>query len=135
MHPAYSGLASYDSLKARSNAHYDEEDAALRAAPDSGSFNNTQSLMNNQVSKFSSWAPYFQALQDQGVNKVGMDAGRPHGLASQPEWGADLALQQDPSTNIAGAQPVSHQSRVLNGLNLALPSVSRGQFGAGLKGY
>lgn len=129
MHPAYRGLANYDALKQQSDGVYDATDADLRSQEGYGGFNNTMNLMHNQVSKQSPWAPYFQALENQGVSKVGMDTGRPHGIADQPGWasqGASSTGAQIPhqplmdSTNIAGAQPVTPQSLMLNGLQNSL---------------
>lgn len=147
-HPAYRGLFDYDALKARSNANYDAQDAGLREAPDYGGYNNTMSIMANQANKQSPWSPYFQSLQDQGVSKVGMDMGRPQGLASNPEWatqgdvgnlaGTGDHIARQPlmdSQNIAGPQPVGFHSQILNGLTEALPQPSRGRFGTGVKGF
>lgn len=104
-HPAYTGLFDYDALKARSNQNYDAMDAGLREDGGSGSYNNTMNIMANQQNKLSPWAPYFQALQEQGVNKVGQDAARPMGIASAPGWGQGLAPLADTGDQIA-AQPL-----------------------------
>lgn len=128
-HPAYQGLFDYDALKARSNGVYDANDADLRNQEGYGGYNNTMNLIANSQNKQSPWAPYFQALQDQGVSRLGMDAGRPHGLADQPGWGANgnlgggapIAPQElMDSTNLAGAKPVHPKSLALTGLNHAL---------------
>lgn len=138
-HPAYKGLFDYDALKARSNANYDSQDASLRAAPDYGGFNNTMNLMGNQQNKQSQWAPYFQAMQDQGASKVAQDAGRPTGLATSPNFWSqgdvgnlyetgDHVAQQPlmDSTHLAGRKPVDPRNLALNGLNDAFRQPSHG---------
>lgn len=116
-HPAYKGLFDYDALKARSNQNYDSQDASLRDAPDYGGFNNTMSLIGNQQNKQSQWAPYFQALQDQGVSRLSQDVARPHGIADNPAWGqeamAPLASMSDQLT----PQPR------MNSTNIATPAI------------
>lgn len=143
MHPAFRGLFDYDALKARSNDHYDQADQDLRAEDGYGGYNNTMNLMHNQASKISPWAPYLQSLQENGVNRVGMDAGRPHGIADQPGFaeqgnlGGGYQVPHQPlmdSTNIAGEQPVNQRSLALNGLQSSLAPLPPGhdQFMAGL---
>lgn len=107
---AYNGLQDYGALKNRSNDVYDQTDADIRSGP--MDFNATMALINNQQSKVSPWAPYFQALDEQGVSKVGQDTARPQGLASNPQWwalgfangngsGDPYMLGNSPSTNLA----------------------------------
>ncbi len=86
------------------------------------------------------WEGLFQAMKEQGVGKVGMDSGRPSGIADDPEWwksgdvGA-LAPTTDPnamntadltnyarmqSNNLAGPQAPTSKTLGLEGLVTAL---------------
>lgn len=116
MHPAYRGLFDYDALKQQSNGVYDNADAELRQAPDYGSFNNTMSLMHNQVSKQSPWSPYFQSLDNQGVSKVGQDAARPQGIADAPGW-----VQQGDVGALSGTGYHIPQQPLMDSNNIATP--------------
>lgn len=119
MHPAYAGLFDYDALKNRSNAHYDEQDAALRDDQGYGGYNNTMNLMANQQNKMSPWAPYFQSLQDQGVNKLRQDPARGHGIADDPAW-----AQMGDIGNLSGVGDQIAAQPLMRSTNLAAPALA-----------
>lgn len=124
-HPAYRGLFDYDALKARSNANYDAQDASLRHAPDYGGYNNTMNIMGNQQNKQSTWAPYFQALQDQGVSRVGQDVMRPHGIADYPSWGQEAMAPLAAMSDQIPRQPLMDSNNIATPPTLGLRRAGR----------
>lgn len=119
---AFRGLQDYGALKGQSDAVYDQTDAAIRQNEGSG-YNATLNLMNNQQAKVSQWAPFFQAMDNQNVSKVGQDMARPAGLAAQPGWWA----QGDAGK--LRQQPIGSDQPLMQSTNIATPPI------AGLKRY
>ena len=88
----------YGALKARSDATYDAEGSRLsndrfdHPLADGG-FGSALALRNNAASKISPWAPYFQALDDHGVDR--MQGGEsPDGSNQLRGFGNDQAVNR-----------------------------------------
>lgn len=119
--PAFRGLQDFPALKQQSDAVYDIADQDIRN--NGMGFNTTIDLMNNQQAKVSPWASLFQAMANRGVNKVGQDAARPHGLADDPNWhmqGDVGALAQLP---IGAGKPGVPGNPLMQSNNIATPAM------------